>query len=447
MMRDRQGVPRRALLRAAAGAVPLAAIASAVTNTEAANATTILGRFQDGQPVITPTADALQVQWSAIENAVSYRVLSARNTGFTVALESLDGLAETSTTVSTLDARLLGPASGNYSFVKVVASNGEFDSWGDPVEHSSAVAVTRPTPVQPNPAGTPLTVATYNVLATQSSPSSHSWTSRRRMVAKTIRNRMPDVIGLQEASPLLVSTQVTGFFTKKKKGKKVAKPRRTQFKDLQYLLAGSGYALDTEAKMNAGSHSKAYHGGRILYNAKTVRLIKRRTEWLRGTSRASDRYASIALFQSIGTGAYFVFASAHLTPKDSASLDQLRGAQITQLISAIDRFNPSGYPAVVVGDFNTTQLRVNPIAHANLLAAGFFDARGAVTQYGTSRPTFNGFNTKAPTTWNDSRMDYILVKGAPGAVWYRNVYGVNANGTYKTPHASDHNIQLAQLMV
>ncbi len=440
MIRDSRGVPRRTVLRAAAGIVPAIALGQ---SPYAAHAAVMPAQFLPGQPLISPEKEALKLRWTAVANAESYRVESGRNRAVSVGKSVVSGISGETAIINDLGARELDSWSGNYTFTRVVAVTAK-DSRGDRRQRSSGVVISRPTPVQPNPAGTKVTVGTYNVLSCASGTGVRSWKKRRTRVAAVIKNHMPDVLAVQEATPLNISTSITGFFRKRKKGKRVARKRRAQYLDLQRLLASRGYALDTRGKITTGGHRSVVHGGRILYNSKAMRLISRKTVWLSGYHRPSgDRYASVATFKSRKTGVSFVFASVHLTPKNTVSLDILRRRQIEQLIAAIKKYNVHHLPVVVAGDLNSTQLRQTSRAHVALRAAGYFDARGAVTQIGTMYPSYTNFRTRP--AGSDSRFDYIMVKGAPGAWTYRNVFSLNADGKYRLPHPSDHNLQLATL--
>lgn len=250
-------------------------------------------------------------------------------------------------------------------------------------------------PGQPAPAGAQdrraatvdLRVASYNVVnvSLDGKSSSHQpWRVRRGAVIANILGEDVDVIGLQEVNP-----------SKAFRDRLVA--GKNQFLDLRNGLnsAGGSYALT-----NASTKRKSSHSDRIMYNTRTVSLVKHgKLEYARQEGRTSPDHMAWAVLKSRLNGTKFLFTSTHL-----ANDQDVRRAQWKQMIKKINKLR-NGRPVVAVGDFNTHKFA--PLAKRflpRMKRAGYGDVRNQ--QYGEgiisdprAQSTVNGWMNTA-TRWN-----------------------------------------------
>jgi len=302
-------------------------------------------------------------------------------------------------------------------------------------------------------------VASFNVLTVSTDATDGNrrpWRDRRATVIREVLAEDLDVLGAQELNQgkYFASRLVDGT---------------TQMTDLRNGLnkAGGSFALTNTAAFNCVDPSTKYKcsyryraasgDSRILYNTRTLRLVRQGTYTYRHQGTSFTSYLPWATFETKATGYQFTFASTHLTTNG----DTLRRAQWAELIKKMSYLREHyNRPVMVVGDFNVQKF--SKVAADYLPAmkrAGFGDVVGQ--QAYESRVTnpraerrVNGFinswnrldrNVRNYSYYQDrSRMgntiDYIFASNALAVPEYKLCldYGsdLQVNGTF----ASDHNM-------
>ena len=240
----------------------------------------------------------------------------------------------------------------------------------------------------------PVSVMSYNVF--YNSPN-----DRKSMVLQMIRDYMPDLLGVQEATPQWMSI----------------------FKS---ELTTNGYATVGEGR--DGGNSGEYNA--IFYKTDKFDLISSGTKWLSDTpdvkgSRAESnvlpRIMTYAVLERKSDGMRFIYVNTHL---DHTS-DQVRIKQIGVLTKEIAKL--PDLPVIITGDFNTSESQ-NP--YNELISYGFIDcAKVAFDTTEGADGTFHGYSGNTP-----SRIDFIF--GSPGNVIFGN-YEV-CDKKIENKYASDH---------
>ncbi|MDR1430637.1 MAG: endonuclease/exonuclease/phosphatase family protein [Propionibacteriaceae bacterium] len=295
----------------------------------------------------------------------------------------------------------------------------------------------------------------------------HTWYKRRGVLVSAVLRQSPDVIGFQEASPKLLRDK-TGSRAKRHGGRK---QELSQFEDLARRL-GDPYRLTNANRHNCVNPKTKAHcvhknngaskGVRIIYNSKTLKLIRQGAKKLPTGPGASPprRYMAWAVFEQKQTGRQFFFADAHLdNGKDRDAghpLMKSRVAQAKAVVAEIKARNTDGLPAFLVGDFNSSK----SFSPANgpydvFLKAGWADplgnywksssrTSGATVEHriNTEYSSWNGFKRKAPKTSNvnGSYLDYLLMPKGTRVLEWETVVDVDAKGDFRGIIPSDHNM-------
>ncbi len=218
-------------------------------------------------------------------------------------------------------------------------------------------------------------VATYNVRSVsldKSAGEERPWRERRAGIVANVIGENLDVLGVQEVNPskAFKSQLVTG---------------KNQFQDLRAGLnaAGGSFALTNSYAFNCKKPSTTYrckkknrgasHAERILYNTRTLALVKQgMLKYRAQTGSSSPNYLAWAVLRSLSGGQEFLFTTTHLAPKDEGA----RGQQWAQMIMKINKLKGT-LPVVATGDFNTHKHA--PLAKRFLPAmksAGYGDTLG-----------------------------------------------------------------------
>ena len=171
-----------------------------------------------------------------------------------------------------------------------------------------------------------ITVMSYNIRMGSADDGTNSWQFRYPATAMMIEDRMPDVLGIQEA----MSYQI----------------RFIEENLRNYKFIGVG---------REDGKSKGEHIG-IFYNKKTVSLVKWGTFWFsetpdkpsKGWDAACPRSSTWAVLTSKVSGKKFLFISTHLDHAGAVA----RQKSAALMMSRIQELNPDGLPVVLVGDFN-----------------------------------------------------------------------------------------------
>lgn len=214
----------------------------------------------------------------------------------------------------------------------------------------------------------------FNIRYSGAEDGTNSWKYRYPAVAMMIDDQRPDVIGLQECL----------------------------YEQFQYLQN----AMDKLYKIVGVGRDDGKKAGEmmaIMYNPKTVSLLKWGTFWLsetpdvpsKGWDAACYRTATWALMKDKATGKQFYFVNTHLDHQGAEA--QRNGAQL--VADKIAEMNGSGLPVILTGDFN---LEPGSAALAPLKAA-FNDARSTAV-VSDDHCSYNGWGKESKT------LDYIWYK-------------------------------------
>ena len=279
-----------------------------------------------------------------------------------------------------------------------------------------------------------LTVISYNVLKANSTP---NWAARRQAVAQNILDREPDVLGLQEATPV----KVTGS-----KGTQV-----NQYDDLMDLL-GDKYTLATR---------RGSSGSKLAYNTERLTVIASDAQALT-TLGSATRYAVWATFEDKISKKRFFVINTHLEPGSSTSAAN-NNARIKQAeeILALIKQHSAGLPVMITGDMNSNRASTpNNGQYRTFTAANFVDivdnelaswesSRSANTEHliDIEYSSYNGLEKKVRRTAFPvgTFIDYIYATPAIRVGMWRNVVDVDRNGNFRGTIPSDHNMFWASI--
>lgn len=290
-----------------------------------------------------------------------------------------------------------------------------------------------------------LRVASYNI-RTGVKSGGPSWSSRRKLVADSIKKQRLAVVGLQEAEPQRVASGVS------------------QYRDLLNLL-GSHYRIVSTANTA---------GTRIIYNSKSVSLVRQGNRKLSGDDKPK-RYVVWAVFKQKSTGRTFFFANTHLVrgpegavkssgkcSKKVSKYYRMRKSQASQVVAAIRANNTKRLPVVLTGDMNSHKYHCpNNGPYRVYTAAGLVDPignpdRSSVPVKATTElrihTQFDSSNhyKSAPLAhgWvNGSNVDYVWVSKSVTTLEYETVVNINSSGRFVTTPPSDHNMIRATVLI
>lgn len=304
--------------------------------------------------------------------------------------------------------------------------------------------------------GTPLRVASFNVLSAQVEPDVRPWLQRAPLVAKAILDRRPGVVALQE----LGIGRADGL-----SGLAGAHTRQTESLEEALRARGGGrYRLVRAQPYPYTGSNTGMQGARILYDSRRYRLVSDCPEVTAdGRPSASctvrlplvpqeapgRRWAAYAVLEDRSTGQRFFFVSVHLFPQHSTSLsverdhERLRAREVRTVMARVEALNTGHLPVVIAGDLNSRQNNVGGYrAHDALVNHGYFDTAAAAARIRLRWSTFNGLRStvQLPRTGWGSRLDAITVKGIRAAARFQNVMAVTDRN-----RPSDHNMVLADI--
>lgn len=427
----------------AAGADLTAYSAAATAKTLPAPPAPPVGLKSTGQSSTT-----LSFSWDAVPNAPQYRL-------------ALSGKSDMSSprylTTSTASGEIRGLSSATPYYAQVRA----ISATGTGITSYSAVvkAATSALPVLPEIAN-PLSVASFNVycfFCTDASSEQKSWAERRGTVVQTIISKMPDIIGVQEASQTWLDNRPGGY---------------TQFEDLRdRLVAGGGaYKLSDSDRNNCVdsrlptncvyAYKGASAGTKIFYNAKTVKLIRSGSKELPATAGEKiPRFVAWAEAVQLSTGKHVFFANAHLETGEGTAADDHRKRQAQTIMDTIKSKNTGGLPVILVGDLNsnkwsapangpydviTSQGLIDPMGNSyqSWYPAGTATAEKVVNRRVNSWNGFERVVRQGDVGTSGAYIDYIFTSKMR-VPYYENVANVDASGKYVGTFASDHNMQFA----
>jgi endonuclease/exonuclease/phosphatase family metal-dependent hydrolase len=353
----------------------------------------------------------------------------------------------------------LGTGSGNPIFVKVATYNSLTAGTAMPNVKNEAAAYrlslagTYTWAGATTPTGTKVRVATWNVNSVSASAGlpGHTWRDRRTKVAAGIGYSGAALVGTAE-----LTTADAGLGTGVRQWEDLrnllAKPENGS-----YAIANSVTSATTRGAANTTVGAHLFYKSGVLTREDGGFVSPRRDLGLAWPSALTDRYISWARFRVNATGARFYAVAVHLPANAGAtSYASLRA----QEIAAVDRFisaRAGGLPIVVMGDFNSSFAEVSNGPDSVLVGRGYYDTAAAPTRYNARVSTANITNQVdnlgvrgypfTPYTYRypAPRIDYILVKNAPGSWRYANQLVLSGGRFDPRYQGSDHNLQWAEI--
>lgn len=403
----------------------------------------------------TPTSVGLK--WNPIAGAPVYRIQYSKSADMSNSV-----YARSIGNAPSADIRALESNTKYYFKVRVINATGESLS---PYTKNQVIVTTKPKPVLPA-VKYPLSVATYNIHCANCSSGTNSWINRRSSVVAAIKAKMPDVIGVQEASQ---------GWLKDEAGKQI---NLSQFEDLQQRLNASGanYKVTNGNRNNCVNSTTpsncvykdqgASLDARIFYNQSTVTLLKQGSVALPGLPGSTDsRYVAWALLKQNATGKSFFFTDTHLLPGSASSAyDTTRKAQAQKITEVIKAKNTTNAPVLITGDMNSSKwVKPANAPYDVFTKAGYIDPIGGTWQtslasgYATAEKitngrynSFNGFVRQLGSTSYTgpfalgSHIDYIFTSKMRVTEWEQ-VLKIDSAGVLQGTIPSDHNMIYAKV--
>jgi endonuclease/exonuclease/phosphatase family metal-dependent hydrolase len=403
------------------------------------------------------THRTVNLAWNAVPNAPQFRLAVATK-------PDMSDAEWHRYTASSAEVRGFTPSTTYYFQVRII------DAAGNPLSAYGPVvaATTKAAPPAPSALVNPLTVSSFNIMCANCAAEDEDnvnalpWSGRRDAVVQTIKSKMPDIMGVQEASQGRLDDVVL-------------KGGTAQFEDLLQRLNASGapYAVTNNKRYNCENSTTptgcvylnqgASQGTRIFYNPNTVEIIKSGSRALPMLTTAENpRYFAWAIAKQKSTGKTFFFGDTHLSPSKTAGFYELRKQQAETVAKAIKEENTAGLPVLMTGDLNSSKwLEPSNAPYDVLTGIGLVDPLGndywqeypsmaatAETRINTYLNSWNGFETKpraaADKNANGTYIDYILTSKMRVSS-FENVATLDSAGNYAGVIPSDHNMIVAKV--
>lgn len=220
-----------------------------------------------------------------------------------------------------------------------------------------------------------LSVMSFNIRCASAEDGTNSWKYRYPATAMMFDDHMPDIVGMQECEEEQF-LYYKGIFDKK------------------FKIVGVG----------RDDGKKAGEVMAVMYNPKTVSMLKWGTFWLsetpdvpsKGWDAACNRTATWAILKDKASGQKIFFVNTHI---DHVGAEAQKNG-VALIVSKIAELNTEDLPVIVTGDFNMEPSD----ASLSSIKAALLDARESAVASDSSH-SYNGWG-KAKKT-----IDYIWYKG------------------------------------
>jgi len=233
-------------------------------------------------------------------------------------------------------------------------------------------------------------------------PADFDWKVRGPVIVDWIKRVSPDLLGLQEASPVRDSkAEQIDLLKKKLTGYTWAFPHRSTalaFRTAKFTLLTKGVI-------------------RVSFKGRDGSDYNRYAPWVKLRTR---------------TGKKLLYVNLHGETGQTEAKAQARSAGWTRLVDGLAKINPHNrIPVVITGDFNARDDETRPVYRDHLVklgAAGLVNASGAAKSQQTALPgvtSFNGFGARVfgrfryqavHRSTNAGNLDYVWTGGAAKAV-------------------------------
>lgn len=351
------------------------------------------------------TNNSLIATWPALMNANNYQLQIATTADMRSGLKTISTRA--------LSYRFTGLSPARTYWVRVRGANSDRPGAYGPTSYRRIGS-----------AAVPISVATYNLCG-----QNHCRTASNGVLTWYDRKSYAAQLALT-TKPLILATQESGGDT------------------------DFGRALPSYYKLAKRRSAKS-----LFYDSRSLTLGRTAAITLRSSP---GRYAVVGEFEHRSTHTQFVAVDAHLTPYKNLSNDEKRRAELSILLSQVDKFNTNKLPVIFLGDWNSNRDNGNEAKYG----AGVFDAaaeafRNAQIPEVSSLTTnlidwkFNSYSgaTTGTSRRNGDHLDRIFLKAgaldnaAIGVDSARVVVDLLPDGLYRRPFASDHNPVTAELVI
>lgn len=209
-----------------------------------------------------------------------------------------------------------------------------------------------------------------------------------------------------------------------------------------YEYARLGIALKKDP-----THAHNPSGGQIYYRPSVLRPAGLEGIIDLPTPSGAPRKAVYSLFDVVGTGARFLFVSAHMLTGGGLDNANYRSMECTTLLDRIADMNP-GWPVVVVGDMNSDR----GAKYVYDAPARVFPARGMAEVFGAVGTvghgdfnSFNGFSVKPRK--GGYHLDRMFVSTGVAVLSADVMVRLAGKKRYATPFVSDHNAIRAVIQI
>ena len=269
-------------------------------------------------PTVDPswtTHNQARVNWTAVSGARYYQVNYSTDSGFA-------GNASKYPTTTTIVLSSLQASTTYYVRVRAINSSKQvISNWSTPTDASFTTKAPPPPPVN-------VVVGSFNI-KDPDSRSATAWNSRRPYIGKDIQNGWLDVLGIQEAY---------------------------EEDEREELLASVNGAGTRQYTMTPADGISDGHDNRILFQDAKVDLVSGAVAYRYKAQQPDDdggyeqRQLVYATFKK--GEKHFLFVTTHLAPGNDA-IAQRQWSELVWMVK--NRWNPSKYPVIIVGDFNSTK--------------------------------------------------------------------------------------------
>lgn len=249
-----------------------------------------------------------------------------------------------------------------------------------------------------------INVMSYNIRSDNGlhKDGTNSWEFRWKAAVDVINDIKPDVIGLQELTPLQI-------------------PALKEF-CRGYQMKGVGRD-DGKKKGEFAS---------LMYNTATIALVKWGTFWLsetpdkptKGWDAKYPRTVTWAIFKCRKSGKKFLMLNTHLDHKGV----QAREEGLRLVCQKAEQLNKEGLPVVVTGDFN---IKPDDPAFAGMEGSGLEDVR-TIADLKDQQGSFHGWGKESKI------IDYIFVKGFSAIPMFRTITEKYPDEAGEPHFVSDH---------
>ena len=300
-------------------------------------------------------------------------------------------------------------------------------------------------------AGDEIRVASYNIrIATKDGPGPHSWDTRVKLIAKNIADVAPDIVGLQEAVPSMLTDEY--------------RPNPGDPVLMSQDLLPDRYQLVRAAPMRRKSPSLPMDA-RILYDATKFKVVSdcdesveygdpddAKTCSIKLPSAKADKdtkfaaYAKFEVLSGASMGQQFWFVSAHADSGNSRDVEVLRAKQTEEIAKVMDEKNAGlDLPIIFTADTNSYQASPNGNdTRVEMLDHGYYDTASAVQTVNMRYNSPNQFVTPQLASANGfgTRLDVVMTKNLPGADLFE-IVRTDDNPDFPQ-YPSDHNMVFAE---